>query len=170
MAERLIQETTLTGIADAIRSKTGETGKIAVSDMATKIQNIVVDNTDSGDTMTMATGQVTPSYRSQSLTLSSVPFNPKVFMMSYNNVTTTPIALQTNSYGTTPFGSNDLVMYISTGNTSTTEQYQITIGSGGAQIFSKPISMTYDADAQTLSLRNADGYFGNISYTWIAFG
>ena len=40
MAEYLIQEETLTGIADAIRSKTGETGAISVSDMVSKIEGL----------------------------------------------------------------------------------------------------------------------------------
>lgn len=40
MAEYLIQDTTLTGIADAIRGKTGETGAIPVPDMASKIDGI----------------------------------------------------------------------------------------------------------------------------------
>lgn len=43
MAEYLIKDTTLTGIADAIREKTGETGQIIVSDMATKIGEIDTD-------------------------------------------------------------------------------------------------------------------------------
>ena len=38
--EYLIWGSTLTGIADAIRAKSGETGEIAVSDMATKISEI----------------------------------------------------------------------------------------------------------------------------------
>ena len=40
MAEYLIQDTTLTGIADAIREKTGGTDPVAVSDMAGKIAEI----------------------------------------------------------------------------------------------------------------------------------
>ena len=40
MSEYLIQDTTLTGIADAIRGKTGGTGPVAVSDMAAQIEGI----------------------------------------------------------------------------------------------------------------------------------
>lgn len=40
MAEYLIQDTTLTGIADAIRGKTGGTDPVAVSDMAAQIEGI----------------------------------------------------------------------------------------------------------------------------------
>lgn len=40
MAEYLIQDTTLTGIADAIRAKTGSTDAIKVSDMAGQIEEI----------------------------------------------------------------------------------------------------------------------------------
>lgn len=40
MAEYLIQDTTLTGIADAVRAKTGKTDSILVSDMASEIANI----------------------------------------------------------------------------------------------------------------------------------
>ena len=40
MAEYLIQDTTLTGIADAIRGKTGGTDPVPVSDMATQIEGI----------------------------------------------------------------------------------------------------------------------------------
>ena len=40
MAEYLIQDTTLTGIADAIREKTGGTDPVAVSDMAAQIEGI----------------------------------------------------------------------------------------------------------------------------------
>ena len=40
MAEYLIQDTTLTGIAEAIREKTGGTDPVAVSDMAGKIAEI----------------------------------------------------------------------------------------------------------------------------------
>lgn len=40
MAEYLIQDTTLTGIADAIREKTGGSGTIAVNDMASTIRSI----------------------------------------------------------------------------------------------------------------------------------
>lgn len=42
MAEYIIQEETLVGIADAIRSKTGESGRVAVADMAEKISEIAV--------------------------------------------------------------------------------------------------------------------------------
>lgn len=40
MALRFIKETTLSGIADAIRSKTGATGAISVANMATEISSI----------------------------------------------------------------------------------------------------------------------------------
>lgn len=40
MSEYLIQDTTLTGIADAIRGKTGGTAPVAVSDMAAQIAGI----------------------------------------------------------------------------------------------------------------------------------
>ena len=40
MAEYLIQDTTLTGIADAIREKTGGADPVAVSDMAAQIEGI----------------------------------------------------------------------------------------------------------------------------------
>lgn len=40
MAEYLIQDTTLTGIANAIRGKTGGTDPVAVSDMAAQIDGI----------------------------------------------------------------------------------------------------------------------------------
>lgn len=40
MADYLIQDTTLTEIADAIRSKTGSTDAIAIKDMASKINNM----------------------------------------------------------------------------------------------------------------------------------
>lgn len=40
MAEYLIQDTTLTSIADAIRGKTGGTDPVAVSDMAAQIEGI----------------------------------------------------------------------------------------------------------------------------------
>ena len=40
MAEYLIQDTTLTGIADAIREKTGGTDPVSVSDMAAQIEGI----------------------------------------------------------------------------------------------------------------------------------
>ena len=40
MAEYLIQDTTLTGIANAIREKTGGTDPVAVSDMAAQIEGI----------------------------------------------------------------------------------------------------------------------------------
>ena len=40
MSEYLIQDTTLTGIADAIRGKTGGTEPVAVSDMAAQIEGI----------------------------------------------------------------------------------------------------------------------------------
>lgn len=43
MAEYLIQDTTLTAIADAIREKTRESGQVAVADMAEKISGIAAD-------------------------------------------------------------------------------------------------------------------------------
>ena len=43
IAEYIIQEETLVGIADAIRSKTGESDRIAVADMADKISGIAAD-------------------------------------------------------------------------------------------------------------------------------
>lgn len=43
MAEYIIQEETLVGIAEAIRSKTGESDPVAVTDMADKISGIAVD-------------------------------------------------------------------------------------------------------------------------------
>ena len=48
MAEYLIQDTTLTGIASAIREKTGGTDPVAVSDMAGKIAEIKAGGGDIG--------------------------------------------------------------------------------------------------------------------------
>lgn len=58
MAEYLIQDTTLTAIADAIREKTGDEGEIAVSAMAEKIGKIVASNT--GGNLTLKIGSFTP--------------------------------------------------------------------------------------------------------------
>ena len=44
MAEYLIQDTTLTAIADAIRSKTGKTDAIPVPDMPTEIASITAES------------------------------------------------------------------------------------------------------------------------------
>lgn len=44
MAEYLIQDTTLTEIADAIRAKTGSSDSVAVSGMASQIEGITVSN------------------------------------------------------------------------------------------------------------------------------
>ena len=49
MAEYLIQDTTLTSIADAIREKTGTTGVIKPTEMASKIRSISVNNNGSLD-------------------------------------------------------------------------------------------------------------------------
>lgn len=43
MAEKLIQDTTLTAIANAIRSKDGTSQPIQVTDMATRITSISSD-------------------------------------------------------------------------------------------------------------------------------
>lgn len=50
--EYLIKDTTLTGIADAIRSKTGGTDPILVSDMAGQIENVKTDPTLQEKTVT----------------------------------------------------------------------------------------------------------------------
>lgn len=52
MAEYLIQDTTLSRIANAIRDKTGSNDQIAVSDMASRIETII---TGGGDTSTVFT-------------------------------------------------------------------------------------------------------------------
>ena len=57
MAEYLVQDTTMTGIADAIRSKTGTTATIKGSDMATKINSITTLSGGSADA-TAAAGDI----------------------------------------------------------------------------------------------------------------
>lgn len=58
MAEYLIQDTTLTAIAEAIRSKTQDTANILTEDMAEQIESISVETysievtVDSGATVT----------------------------------------------------------------------------------------------------------------------
>lgn len=50
MAEKLIQDTTLTNVANAIRSKDGTSAPIQVSDFATRISNIPSGEQFYGDT------------------------------------------------------------------------------------------------------------------------
>lgn len=65
MAEYLIQDTTLTEIADAIRGKISDTAKIDAADMAEKIESIDVEEyivevtVDSGATVTVTNGTKT---------------------------------------------------------------------------------------------------------------
>lgn len=65
MAEYLIQDTTLTEIADAIRGKISDTAKIDAADMAEKIESIEVEEyivevtVDSGATVTVTNGTKT---------------------------------------------------------------------------------------------------------------
>lgn len=69
MAEYLIQDTTLTGIAEAIRGKTGDTGAIAVNDMASKINSIVGGgglediSTETGMDEVLITANIGKAYR-----------------------------------------------------------------------------------------------------------
>lgn len=49
MAEYIIQDSTLTGIADAIRAKTGSTEAIGVADMASQIEGIQAGGGDAPD-------------------------------------------------------------------------------------------------------------------------
>ena len=44
MALYFIKDTTLKGIADAIRTKTGDSASIPVADFASEIESIVVDD------------------------------------------------------------------------------------------------------------------------------
>ena len=86
MAEYLIQDTTLTAIADAIRSKTETTGSIPTTSMASMIEGIEVGEgggaydiiaTDNGDgtqrlAIVDATGNSsTPNLQSKSVTYTS---------------------------------------------------------------------------------------------------
>lgn len=70
MAEYLIQGDTLTGIADAIRSKAGTSGSINVSNMASAISNI---ETGSGTNVTYGTKTVTSRSNVFSFTCSFTP-------------------------------------------------------------------------------------------------
>lgn len=65
MAEYLIQDTTLTDIADAIRSKTGNTEPISVNDFSSAITSI-----SSGSSVVM--GEITTSTSSGSITISDI--------------------------------------------------------------------------------------------------
>lgn len=59
MADYIIQDTTLTGIAEAIRSKTGGTDPIKVSDMAAQIAGIMTGGGDK--TPVMKSGSFKPT-------------------------------------------------------------------------------------------------------------
>lgn len=80
MAEYLIQDTTLTAIAESIREKTGETGALTPTQMATKIEDMQLGSDVSGVTATA--GDV---------------LSPKIFVNNSGEEVTGTIATKTSS-------------------------------------------------------------------------
>ena len=74
MSEYFIQDTTLSGIADAIRAKNGSTGTIAVSDFATQIE--AIETTPEG----LVTYEETTATHTRSSGLSSVTYGANKFV------------------------------------------------------------------------------------------
>ncbi len=105
MAEYLIQDTTLIGIADAIRTKTDKSDSILVSDMASEILTIPSSVTDGELNFEVVDGTTAPS-------------NPKENVIWVN--TSTPITSWMFS-ATEPTSPDDKMVWISTGTSSTVE-------------------------------------------------
>lgn len=76
MAEYLIQDTTLTAIANAIREKTGEEGEIAVSEMAEKISDVKIIVEEKDINFYDFDGTLLYSYYMSDLPLAELPAQP----------------------------------------------------------------------------------------------
>ena len=76
MSEYLIKGDTLTGIADAIRSKTGTSDSIVVSDMATLIESIE----GGGGSFSIVSGITETASISSEHTVSGLGFRPKLIV------------------------------------------------------------------------------------------
>jgi len=106
MAEYLIQKTTLTSIADAIREKTGTTGAIKPTDMASKIGEISVGGGESdGSVKSKAInfydpmGNIIYSYtRAEAAALTELPPGPQLEGFEFSGWTHTLSNLQSEKF------------------------------------------------------------------------
>lgn len=120
MAEYLIQDTTLTDIADAIRSKTGNTEPISVNDFSSAITSI-----SSGSSVVM--GEITTSTSSGSMTISDIANKDNFILqfidyadypsstgtrVKYVNITYRDSSLSASSMSLSEFGTDTNVGYI----------------------------------------------------------
>lgn len=120
MAEYLIQDTTLTDIADAIRSKTGNTEPISVNDFSSAITSI-----SSGSSVVM--GEITTSTSSGSITISDIANKDNFILqfidyadypssagarIKYVNITYRDSSLSASSMSLSEFGTDTNVGYI----------------------------------------------------------
>lgn len=144
MAEYLIQDTTLTGIADAIRSKTGSTDAIKVSDMAGQIEGITTGGGAAGAPFIMQKWITKNAYQSAgtAVTLSlSIPHGCKIMdayatcgatfsgsyypqITSFNRVALHRLVITENDSGYN--NSNDTVSYTQTVASGVTTSYYTT--------------------------------------------
>lgn len=101
MAELIIQDTTLQGIADSIRSKTGRTASIPVPNMSSEIDTIPG----------VVTGIITTNESGLSLIEFTCPFNPSsIFIHLYYPEATGDTYFDSDTF---PSSSSDRIAYIS---------------------------------------------------------
>lgn len=113
MSEYLIQDTTLTGIADAIREKTGGTDPVAVSDMAAQIDGIQAGGGGEDVLNALIDRSIVEISSSSATSIGDVAFEScsvlKSLLLRGNNVCTLS---NKNAFNSTPIASGTGYIYV----------------------------------------------------------
>ena len=185
MAEYLIQEETLTEIADAIRSKTGSEESIAVSDMASVIGALAIGGANAKYASGTFTG-ITDSALTITHNLGIVPDIVIVYTVGYTAISTQHVLYSTIGFSKALadatgniFSSHySRLKYATVYNTykayipgnSSSKAAVACIDNATATY----VSAIYGADAEKFIIDNVAGKMGyvdpSLTYSWVAIG
>ncbi len=125
MAEYLIQDATLKGIADAIRSKNGTSGAILTENMANAISDIPVGG---NETPTTEEKTVTPTTSTQEITATNADYLSKVIVNAMPTATQATPSISINNEGKITASATQDAGYVPAGTKSATKQLSTQAG------------------------------------------